>query len=211
VTRALARGQLEGGFTLVEVLVALVLAGLVASAAVGLPNLFARFDQKSRTEAELRDGVAAAGRLLRALGDGAVPDLSRDEAADPADATELTLLSWGPPILTLDRPIRLTLRVVSTDGRSALLLAWTDPGTGTAREETVLEGVRSIRLSYFAPGSGSGNWRSEWARPWALPAAVLLRVDAPELGAPIDLIGRTRARLPEACLALPQEPACRPG
>ncbi|MGF6227681.1 general secretion pathway protein J [Inquilinus ginsengisoli] len=208
MTRAPARGRRERGFTLVEVLVALVLAGLVASAAVGLPNLFARFDQKSRQEAELRDGVAAAGGLLRALAEGAVPNLSSDETAD---ATELTLLSWGPPILTLDRPIPLTLRVVSADGRSALRLAWTDSGTGTAREETVLEGARSIRLSYFAAGSSGGNWRSEWARPWALPAAVLLRVDAPELGAPIDLIGRTRARLPEACLALPQEPRCQPG
>ncbi|MGO4126610.1 prepilin-type N-terminal cleavage/methylation domain-containing protein [Inquilinus sp. YAF38] len=208
MTRAPPR---QRGFTLVEVLVALVLAGLAASAAVGLPNLFARFDQKSRTEAELRDSVAAAGRLLRALAEGAVPDLSRDEAADPADATALTLLSWGPPILALDRPVPLTLRVVQADGRAALRLAWTDPGTGAAREETVMEGARSIRLSYFAAGSSGGAWRSEWARPWALPAAVLLRVDVPELGAPIDLIGRTRARLPEACLALPQEPACRPG
>lgn len=201
----------EGGFTLVEVLVALVLAGLVVSAAAGLPNLFARFDQRSRTEAELRDGVAAAGRLLRALTEGALPDLSRGEAADPAGATTLTLRSWGPPILALDQPVPLTLNVVQADGRASLRLSWADPGTGTAREETVLAGARSIRLSYFAAGNSGGGWRSDWARPWALPAAVLLRVDAPELGPPIDLIGRTRARLPEACLALPQEPACRPG
>ncbi|WP_026873684.1 prepilin-type N-terminal cleavage/methylation domain-containing protein [Inquilinus limosus] len=201
----------ERGFTLVEVLVALVLAGLVVAAAVGLPNLFARFDQQSRQAAELRDRVAAAGRLLRALAEGAVPDLSREETAEPADAAGLTLLSWGPPILALDRPTPLTLRVVQADGRAALRLSWTDPGTGTAREETVLDGARSIRLSYFATGGNGGSWRSDWARPWALPAAVLLRIDAPELGPPIDLIARTRARLPEACLALPQEPACRPG
>ncbi|OWJ64352.1 prepilin-type N-terminal cleavage/methylation domain-containing protein [Inquilinus limosus] len=199
----------ERGFTLVEVLVALVLAGLVAAAAVGLPNLFARFDQQSRRAEELRDGVAAAGRLLRALAEGAVPDLSADDSADPADAGRLTLLSWGPPILVLDRPVPLTLRVVQSGGRAALRLSWTDPATGAAREETVLDGARSIRLSYFAAG-GNGGWRSDWARPWALPAAVLLRVDAPEIGSPIDLIARTRARLPEACLLLPQEPACRP-
>ncbi|MGK9230389.1 prepilin-type N-terminal cleavage/methylation domain-containing protein [Inquilinus limosus] len=200
----------ERGFTLVEVLVALVLAGLVVSAAVGLPSLFARFDQQSRQAAELRDGVADAGRLLRALAEGAVPDLSREETAEPAGAAELTLLSWGPPILALDRPTPLTLRVVQADGRAALRLSWADPATGAAREETVLEGARSVRLSYFGTGS-AGGWRSDWARPWALPAAVLLRIDAPELGPPIDLIARTRARLPEACLALPQEPACRPG
>ncbi len=183
MTRAPLRRSRERGFTLVEVLVALVLAGLVASAAVGLPNLFARFDQKSRRTAELRDGVAAAGRILRAVAEGAVPNLATDETAEPVGATRLTLLSWGPPILALGRPIPLTLRVVDTDGRAALRLSWSDPETGTAREETVLDGARSIRLSLFQrPGNNGGNWRSDWARPWALPAAVLLRIDAPELG-----------------------------
>lgn len=201
----------ERGFTLVEVLVALVLAGLVVSAAVGLPNLFARFDQQSRRTAELRDGVAAAGRILRAVAEGSVPNLASDETAELVGATRLTLLSWGPPILALSRPVPLTLRVVDSDGQAALRLSWSDPETGTAREETVLDGARSIRLSYFSAGNNGGSWRPDWARPWALPAAVLLRIDAPELGPPIDLIARTRARLPEACLLLPQEPACRPG
>jgi prepilin-type N-terminal cleavage/methylation domain-containing protein len=203
----------ESGFTLIEVLVALVLAGLVVSAGLGLPNLFARFDQRSQREGELRQGVAATGRLLRALTEGAVPDLSADETAAPATGTELTLMSLGPPILMLDRPVPLTLRVTQDQGQASLRLSWTDPDSGTVREEPVLEGVRSIRLSYFSPGrSGDGaGWRPDWGRRWVLPAAVLLRVDAPELGPPIDLIARTRARLPEACLLIPQEPRCQPG
>ncbi|MDR6290872.1 general secretion pathway protein J [Inquilinus ginsengisoli] len=207
------RPSRDAGFTLLEVLVALVLTGLVVSAGLGLPKLFARFDQQSQTVAELRDGTAAAGRLLRALAEGAVPDLSTTEEPVQASETALTLLSLGPPILSLDRPAPLTLRVVQGDGHAALRLAWADPETGATREETVLAGARSIRLSYFNPGrpGTAGGWRPDWGRRWALPAAILLRVDAPELGPPIDLIAHTRARLPEACLLLPQEPACRPG
>jgi prepilin-type N-terminal cleavage/methylation domain-containing protein len=203
----------DAGFTLLEVLIALVLTGLVVSAGLGLPKLFARFDQQSQTVAELRDGVAAAGRLLRALTEGAAPDLSSTEEPVQASETVLMLNSLGPPILAFDRPTPLTLRIIAEDGHAALRLAWADPETGAAREETVLAGARSIRLSYFNPGrSGAGGgWRPDWARRWALPAAILLRVDAPELGPPIDLIAHTRARLPEACLLLPQEPACRPG
>jgi prepilin-type N-terminal cleavage/methylation domain-containing protein len=58
-----ARPGRDAGFTLIEVLIALVLAGLVVSAALGLPELFARIDQQSQKAAELRDGVAGRAPL----------------------------------------------------------------------------------------------------------------------------------------------------
>ncbi|MDR6290860.1 prepilin-type N-terminal cleavage/methylation domain-containing protein [Inquilinus ginsengisoli] len=69
----------DASFTLLEVMIALVLTGLVVSAGFGLPKLFARFDPQSQKVAELRVGTAVAGRRRRAVAEGAVPDLSSPE------------------------------------------------------------------------------------------------------------------------------------
>jgi prepilin-type N-terminal cleavage/methylation domain-containing protein len=119
----------------------------------------------------------------------------------------------------------------ASDDGVALVLVWRDPASGSVRREVVLAGARALRLFYFddgvrpaglrsaatvggtAPSEAGGEaagagWRSSWMRPAVLPRAVLLRVDLPALGAPVDLAVRTVPTLPDACLLLPHVPAC---
>lgn len=199
------------GFSLVEVLVALAVSGLIVTAGGGLTSAVQKLESRASAEREARENVISADRLLRAVADGAVPDVSRGrEDLEGWSKTSATFVTAGPPVLAFDRPHPVTLAIETEDGRARLLVRWRDPDHGGERQEEVVSGARSLSLSYFgAPTSGArASWQATWPRPGRLPEAVLLRVDMPELGPPIDLIARTYSRLPSACAALPHEPRC---
>ena len=180
------RRPARAGFTLVEVLVAVAVAGVAVAAVAGV----------------MRDVVG-----------GALPDVRADRGeALPGTPTSLTLLTRGPAILLFDRPRPMTLQIVQAGETADLVLAWADAETGEARREVVLEGARGLTFAYFGGrGAAPAVWQGGWRWPRLLPKGVLLRVDLPALGPPVDIVVRTTAELPQACLAMPHEPACRRG
>lgn len=107
----------------------------------------------------------------------------------------------------------MTLKVEQKGATQTLSAHWQDPESGEALEEQVLAGAKDISFSYFViiDGAGWQAWRSSWQTPQQLPSGVLMRFHYPELGGPIDIVVKTTGRMPEACILLPADKACRYG
>lgn len=201
------------GFTLVEVLVALAVTGLTLSALGWLTSGARRLEARVGAGAAAREEVMAAERVFRAVVEAAMPDVRRDRPEGPVGTADtLALFSRGPAILMLDRPQPLTFRTVAADGGVSLRLAWQDPMSGAEREEPVLDGATAVSFAYFGGREGiPAGWRAQWDWPQVLPKGILMRIDMPGLGPPVEIVVRAYPELPAACLAMPQEPACRKG
>lgn len=238
-----ARTSRRAGFSLVEVMVALALVGLIVSAAAAATSAMRRIEVRVDNAAAAREAIVAAERVFRAVIAGAFPEPPGAPAVGVGTTDRLTVASRGPTILALDRPWPMTLAIVperrlaefsgelaggaddvatGAEEPVALVLVWRDPGSGVVRREVVLSGARALRFFYFddgvrpvgvrtpaAEGAEAGaGWRTAWTQPAVLPRAVILRVDLPALGGPVDLAVRTVPTLPDACLMLPHVAPC---
>lgn len=165
----------ERGFTLVEMLVALLIFAILAGAGVGL----------------LRSSVDTQQAVRRAL-------------ADLSAATRLRLLLGADIGATVLRPVSGAPLGFSGDGSSLLLVRTNDPTPGTAPLQAIrwaLEGDRLVRTPLTSDGrtaaggvtlattvtrlalryrAEDGSWTSAW-RPTAggsaLPKAVEMEVE----------------------------------
>lgn len=177
----------EAGFTIVELLVALLVFGMLASAGV----MLLRFSVDAQASAKTRlDGIAANRRiesLLAADAAQAMPRPTRNEAGAVTPAFEGTpdrfvLVRGGWD--NLDAAARSSLQKVEyrlvgdrLERRQWPMLDGAAPDAGA----TLVDRVRLVRLRYRA---GDG-WRDRWdaLRIDVLPRAVELTVrqaDGPE-------------------------------
>lgn len=178
----------RNGFTLVELLVALLIFGLLSAAGVAL----LRFGVDSRGRAGERFDAVAALTRTRALLE---TDLAQAAPRPPRDAEGRTLPAFivEPGRLGLvrrgwrndDGAARASVQRVEYRVRDGRLerIAWTRlDGTPPSEPVALMSGVRSVRLR----ARHKGEWRDVWdpQDPRRLPDAVELTLDfdrAPEL------------------------------
>ena len=176
---AAARRRGEQGFTLLEVLVALVVLGfLLAGLSQGTRFGVRAWDTQARIGARA-DDLDGADRLLRALIAAARPPASSDEHYFTGDTHRLLFITTLPdePPTALVRRAEVSLGV---DERHRLVLRWVlkphavplvpDPPPG---EVVLASGVDHVDLAYGERG------RPGWQRTWrlsALPGLVRVRV-----------------------------------
>lgn len=181
----------ERGFTIVELLVALLIFGMLSAAGVALLS-FSVGAQDAATERldELSDIRRTAGILTSDLAQAA-PRLSRDQsgAVQPAfvggvgdDGVALALVRRGWE--NVDDAARPSLQKVEYRLRDGKLerRGWRFVDGAPAMEPVaLLEGVASIRLRYR---DRDGNWRDRWdpQRVTELPRAVELLISMPRYG-----------------------------
>jgi general secretion pathway protein J len=177
----------EQGFTLVELLVALLIFGMISAAGVALLS----FSVRAQDLADARlDDVAAmrrAGALLTGDLAQAAPRIVRDEAgavqpafiggagAEGDVALALVRRGWDNP----DGAARPSLQKVEyrlTEGRLERIAYRHLDGAEAMEPVTLVEGVEALALRYRDP---EGEWRERWdpTQITNLPRAVEMIVD----------------------------------
>jgi len=168
------------GFTLLEILVALVVLGfLMLGLTQGTRFGVAAWDRQTRTVAA-RGDFDAVDRALRRL----------IEQADPGDDTNPPRFAGSPgglsfatqlPLAAGALPTRRADVELAVDAARRLVLRWT-PNLHAARaagpapqEAELLRGVDRLELSYLSPPSRGGGWSSSWKGP-VLPELVRIRI-----------------------------------
>jgi prepilin-type N-terminal cleavage/methylation domain-containing protein len=181
----------SAGFTLLELLVALVLAGVVALLVYGAAQT--AFDVEARLAANRRVWQAQLGMrtLLEDALRNALPaprpgdpvfTLEQGTASNGAPADRLTFVTRGGfPPLTSDADWRVTISL-TPNGLSAIA---TPLGVrADTRVAGVLPGVTGLEINVQAPDGGA--WTRRWPLPTAFPRAVALRFFG-DSGAPAQL------------------------
>ncbi len=182
------------GFTLLELLVAIVLAGVVALLVYGTSR--AAFDTETRLAASRRDWQSQ--RAMRTLLEDALRNARPPlRPGDPGGAFQLhaqtsergvprdrlTFVTRGGfPPLTGDADWRMTVEATPAGvSVSAVPLGV----RAAARVAGLLPGVTGVEIRVQSPGGGP--WIRQWAFPAAFPRAVLLTFwsDSAAVGAPL--------------------------
>jgi general secretion pathway protein J len=166
----------ERGFTLVEMLIALLIFGMIAAAGVGL----LRFSVDAQAATKTRLDAIASERRVEALiasdAAQAVPRLTRNPAGDPVQAFEgsaagFRLVRAG--LDPLDDGTRSSLQKVAYAVEGGRLTRQTWPMLDGAEPDppaALADGIASVTLRYRS----KDGWREVWdpIRPDLLPRAI---------------------------------------
>lgn len=179
------RAQSDSGFTLIEMMVALLIFGMLASAGVALLSFGVR--AQAATNARL-DDVAAINRLLNALSADlaqATPRMTRDESGTLVPAFAGDVGGAGPLLrvvrggwTNLDAAPRASVQKVEYRVDRATLQRTAYPmldGAEALPPATLLNGVARVALRYRVAGAWSDRWSATPAVP--LPQAVEIVID----------------------------------
>lgn len=182
------------GFTLIEVVIALVLSGIVALLAYG--TMQAGFDSRDRLDRYRRNAESVAtlrAFLVDALrhpadaGESGFPAfaMSRTIGANGLNADGLRFVSRG-----VTSPLGAGARwlvTVATAGDGLHLSAKPLDDTALGRIASIVSGVRAMRVQVMAD-LAQPEWRDYWVSSRQAPAAVRLELTGPDgalVGAPL--------------------------
>jgi general secretion pathway protein J len=210
------RGR-AAGFTLLEVLVAVTLLGLLSVALFGAVRLGAQGWRRAEQGREATQDATAVQDLLRRMIASARPVFA---SADPADATvafdgaaqSLGLIGTLPDALAPGQQGEQRLFLANND--DTLMLAWRldlpAPDGGALRERLVplLDHVRAIGFTYY--DAAAAAWTDTWNGRNALPALVRLHVER-DAGAPgpwPDLVAAPLVTVSTECRYTGVDAAC---
>jgi general secretion pathway protein J len=182
----------RAGFTLLELLVALTLLGLVMAALFGELRFAVRaWDGADARLAAAAEASGVRGFVRRQLQQLAVsPMLAGAAAGQPVfegTAHAMSFLGAMPGVASEGGLDRIVIYAEARGGERRLIVRWTPQvggtGTGSAAQEggsrVLLDGCRSIRLSFFgAVGRDRGlGWVDSWPAGKELPQLVRLQVE----------------------------------
>jgi general secretion pathway protein J len=165
----------QGGFTLVELLIALALTGLVSLlilggtrfAALGLDRVS---DQAARLEA--RRSIDAL--LRRALSSAAAAPLRPNEAALAGGPQSLSFLSLaddgGAGLYRVDLDLEAAGLVLRRQRIGAV---------GNGARIVLTQSLRTFKIEYYGapPGAGDPGWHESWERSRIPPRLVRITLD----------------------------------
>lgn len=194
---ASGRQASQRGMTLLELLIALTLLGLITVALSGGLRLgkqawLAADDFEASTAR-----VVAAQRLLRGL----ISSLPRPGIAESAisdsdglsgTAEQIRFTGRLPRAAGLDGLFHIEIGLAPDGGEQALVARWWPPGADdegldASEQLALLSGVKSIRWRYLEADAASARhrWRESWSDGDILPALISLDV---EFASPPDLV-----------------------
>ncbi len=182
----------ETGFTLAELMVALMIFGMLSAAGVALLSFGVRAQEASRQHLGDLAEIRRMGAAMAADFAQAAPRISRDANGSPRRAFdgapgEVALVRGGWE--NVDGANRPSLQRVEYRLGSAGLerRAWRNVDDGEAMSPVVLvPGARALAIRYRGR---DGMWRERWdpSRPDLMPAAVEVSLDTPSAGRVLQL------------------------
>ena len=174
------------GFTLIEMLIALAIFGMITAAGVALLSLTVRTQETSARLLDSLGAVRRTGALMTADLAQAAPRIRRDSDGRPRAAFEggegddallfaVVRRGWDDEEAAHGSLQRVEYRL--REGRLERFSFAAVDGEGTARVAALIEGVRTVRLRYR---DREGLWRARWDPSDAaqLPVAVELVTDS---------------------------------
>lgn len=185
----------EGGFTLVELLVALAIFGMLASA--GVMVMRTSFDSQTavrvqvdrmgefqRTRAILRSDLGQAALRTTRNADGQSQRLAFAGADPSGDGLILTLVrrGWENP----DAQPRASLQYVEyslVQGRLERRVRPALDGAALGDPQVLCDGVEAAHIAFYA----KGQWTRNWVQAATLPQAVRLELQLKDLGSVTQL------------------------
>jgi general secretion pathway protein J len=213
----------QAGFTLLEVLVALTLLGVLCVALFGAVHVGAvgwrRAEQRSGA---IEDAAAVQGVLQRMI----VTARPVFASADPTDATvafdgaasSLALIGRLPDAIAPGLQGQQRLFVAERDGQRTLMLAWrldlpaADGGELPETTVALLDHVRAVRFAYYGPSEdgAAARWSDTWEARAALPVLVRLHIEREtgETGAWPDVVAGPVATVSNECRYTGPDAAC---
>lgn len=178
----------RNGFTLVEMLVAVAIFGLIASAAVALLSMSLTAQRSAERALDDAGDVRRASALLAGDFANAAPRTRRDEAGlvrppFEASAEGFTLVRRGRE--NPDGEARSSLQRVEyrfADGRLERASAEAVDGARAERSAVLLDRVRGMSLRFRGP---DGAWRERWDPEdmRTMPRAVEMVIETERHGA----------------------------
>lgn len=165
------RQPARAGFTLVEVVVALAISGLVLLAARQMLEALAAHSARVTALAHAADRDANGERLLRAV----VGDLevgTADTRQFEGREREARFTSWCDTPADSRERCRVTLAVDSADGMPALRLSLAGEDAPWSRSIIVRRGGASGALRYLGDAGQGGTWFRVWGRGITAPLAI---------------------------------------
>jgi len=173
----MSRTGREAGFTLIEVIVALVVLGFVLA---GLAQA-TRFGMNAWSlETRLADNASElerVNRVLRDLVEEASAPVSGEDKPFAGEEHRMIFTTTLPDEPQTD-PVRRAQVAIGVDDHNRLMLRWQPMPNAVAvgakppiQEIVLAEGVERIDLAYRQSGGDGGRWSKRWTDP-SLPALV---------------------------------------
>lgn len=219
------RGAGAAGFTLVELLVALTLVGLLTTLVFGGVRLAARaWGRTDDRSAEAADRWAVANVLRDAI-TAAYPAFA---SADPRDHTivfdgeagSLALLAPLPQAIGAGVTAQMRFYLAGDGPSKTLFLGWRldlpaaeSGGQLPENRVVLLDRVRRIGFAYFGADApdAAAVWHERWAGSTALPQLVRVHLERSDPALPDwpDLVAAPKAMINTACIFDPLTGDCR--
>ncbi len=185
------------GFTLLELLIAMTLLGLLAGLLFGGLSFGIRVWEKGDAELEkMAELQIAQGLIRRLISRSLLSDLAEDENEDTAifEGTPDTLHFVGPaPAQSLPGGLyRMSIRADDESGERRLVMAWWlfDPDEREPREGedenvvVLVENISDISFAFFGTADEDADrdsrWRDRWEDMPGLPRLVRINLTFPE-------------------------------
>lgn len=213
----------EAGFTLLELLIAMTLLGLLMALLFGGLRFGARVWERSKEHTTGMDDVRIAQALIRTGIEQTYPLFLLTDPIHPhmdfnGEPEALSFLATAPVGIAAAGRAHFDLRTTPSDGSAALIirvrpeLAWDDDQNAT-HQETLLAGLRSLKLSYYGyeTQGGTAQWADRWTDRFHLPELVRVEVafEPGDTRVWPDLVVAPRIAADVDCLYDPLTKGCR--
>jgi len=204
------------GFTMIELMIALVLLALMSAVLFGSLNLAGRSTDAGTAKAEASSGMRLAGDYLRTQLAGQHPQRMHKIVEFPllfgGEVDQLRYAAQLPGRVGLGGVWYYRLKLATVGGRQkpSLILERMIPDLNSpdrpefaeAEHSVLADDIKELKFGYYGVNTGAGideqpTWRDQWDDPQLLPQ--LIRVDVtPEQGAAWPTLVIAPREAPEA-------------